>query len=81
MSIPFAGWNGVDASAGVTASASAQDVTVRITAAKDGGFDISVEDPDYGEMAVTAQRSAPWGYDDSAAAWAGTYTVSCPLEA
>ena len=81
VSIPFAGWNGFDASAGVTASASSQGVTVCITAALDGGFDISVVDPDYGEMAVTAQRSAPWGYDDSAAAWAGTYTVSCPYEA
>lgn len=81
VSIPFAGWEGFDASAGVTASASSQGVTVGVTAALDGGFDISIVDPDYGEMTVTAQRSAPWGYDDTAALWAGAYAISCPFEA
>lgn len=79
--IAFKGWEGVDADGCVYARASAREVTVSIAAAADGTFDISVTDPEFGELPVALQKRTPWSHEDPAAEWVGFYTVACPLEA
>ena len=80
VAIPFTGWDGTNASGQISATAVSKGVSVTIATLTDNTFDITLDDPEFGEMAVTAQKSVPWSYEDSAAAWAGIYTVACPYE-